>query len=123
MTVKKKLIEVALPLEAINKAAAHRGLEDRRAGRVAGYFWRRSPPPRLRGNLPLPGRPACLVRDTAHGHEARGRPRRAVEARPGQGGRRARSASSRGPPEDGRLLARASAAANGSGRARRSRRA
>src|SRR5690606_26781031 len=35
----------------------------------------------------------------------------------------ARSASSRGPPEDGRLLARASAAANGSGRARRSRRA
>ena len=52
------------------------------AGRVAGDL-RRCPATAGRGgDVPLPGRPALLVLDAAHGNQARRGPRRAVEARP-----------------------------------------
>ena len=75
------------------------------------------------GDLPLPGRPALLVLDPADCHQAGRGPRRAAQARPGQGGAGAGRAAARRPAQDGRLRARPSAAALGRRRARRPRRA
>ena len=62
--------------------AAHRGIEDRRVklgcvmpGEVAGGLWRCAAAARWRRHLPLSGRPALLVFDAAHGHQARRGPR------------------------------------------------
>ena len=110
--------------------AAHRGLEDRRvklgcvhAGRVAGDLRRCPAAPGRGGDLPLSGRPALLVLDAAHGHQAGGRPRRATEARSRQGRAGAGPAPPRRPAQRRRLQPRPCPAAVGAGRARRPRRA
>ena len=69
----------------------------RDAGRVAGGLRRCPAAAGRRGHLPLPGRPALLVLDPAHGHQAGRGPRRAAQARPGQGGAGAGPAAARGP--------------------------
>ena len=50
----------------------------RHAGRVAGDLRRRAAAAGGGGDLPLPGRPALLVLDPAHRHQARRGPRRAA---------------------------------------------
>ena len=91
----------------------------RDAGRNAGSVRRRAAAARRRRYLSLSGRPARLVRNPADGDEARGRPRRAAQARSGQGGRRARRKAARRSQAKRRFLAHSPAAAIGRGRARR----
>ena len=74
-------------------AAAHRGLEDRPgearvcdARRVTGRVRRCAATAGRRGYLSLSGRSALLVLDAADGDQTRRGPRRAAEARSGQGG-------------------------------------
>ena len=67
----------------------------RDAGRVAGDLRRCPAAPGRGGDLPLSGRPALLVFDAAHGHQAGGGPRRATEARSRQGGAGAGPAAAR----------------------------
>ena len=76
-------------------AAAHRGLEDRRVklgcvmpGESPAVFGDALRRLAGSGDLPLPGRAALLVLHAADGHQARRGPRRAAQARPGQGGAR-----------------------------------
>ena len=72
------------------RAQGHRGPAGearlRDAGRISGRVRRCAAPPGRRGDLPVSGRPALLVLDPAHGDQAGRGPRRAVQARPGQGG-------------------------------------
>ena len=98
--------------------AAHRGLEDRRVklgcvmpGESPAVFGDALRRLAGGGDLSLPGRPALLVLDAAHGHQAGGRPRRATQARSRQGRARAGQAPARRSAQDGRLQPRPSAAA------------
>ena len=85
----------------------------RDAGRVAGGLRRCAAAAGGGGDLPLPGRPALLVLDAAHGHQAGRGPRRAAQARSRQGGAGAGRAPARRPAQDGRLLPHPPAAAVG----------